>query len=739
MNPALRFALLLLVPSVSCLTATSAFAQAKKKDNGDVKPAANGNGNTDNGAIPEVRVIGERADSLQKIPGSGNLVTQTDIERAQPYDLAEMVRRVPGLTARQDYGGGLRLDIGLRGLDPGRSRRVLILEDGIPLAINPYAEPDMYYSPPIERMRGIEVVKGSGSILFGPQTIGGVINFLTAMPPDKPHAVVDVEGGSFDYKRAMLSWGDSIGATRYLVQGVYKEGDGLRAEAFKSADVFGKVIFETGSKGQATLKIGLHDDRADSDDVGLTQAMYRADPRRTTLAPYDRLALRRYDISLTHEQRFSKSTKLKTLVYAYTTSRIWRRQDYARAPQAGITYERIIGDVNVPGGAIYFKNTNTILDRSYDVAGVEPRFEHRLHTGPVAHTFDVGARLLFERAHYQQRTGDFPTSYAGSLMLEEFHSTAAVAGYVQDRIAFRDDLMVTPGVRVEHADFTRNVTRQGSGSAVSDRDVEGKSSSTAVVPGIGMIFGSRLAHVFGGLHVGFSPPRVTSSVSPKGENLQLDSERSINYEVGTRLSDKKRNRFEVTGFLSNFQNQLISSSEGGSTELVNGGSTRHMGVEAVGALSIGKLLHFDADTDLDLGARYTLARATFTGGPNDGMLLPYAPMHTVSTNLDFGYRGFMAEVAYNYADSMYTDPKNTVPEDVSGRTGRIPGSHRVDVALKYKHAASGLSVRFLVKNALDDVFIIARRPEGIFASGFRQFIVGVRWDFEGKGRAGAAE
>src|SRR5258708_28437 len=118
-----------------------------------------------------------------------------------------MLRRVPGLVVRQEYGGGGRLALGVRGLDNGRSRHLLILEDGIPVSLNPYAEPDMYYSPPIERMRGIEVVKGSGSILFGPQTIGGVVNFLSLSPPTRQSATVDVEGGQYGYARTLASYG----------------------------------------------------------------------------------------------------------------------------------------------------------------------------------------------------------------------------------------------------------------------------------------------------------------------------------------------------------------------------------------------------------------------------------------------------------------------------------------------------------------------------------------------------
>ena len=106
----------------------------------------------------EVRVIGEHADALQRVPGSGHVITKEDLRRAQPVDVGEMLRRVPGVQARQEYGGGMRLDISVRGLEGGRSRRVLVLEDGVPISLNPYAEPDMYYSPPVERMRGIEVV-----------------------------------------------------------------------------------------------------------------------------------------------------------------------------------------------------------------------------------------------------------------------------------------------------------------------------------------------------------------------------------------------------------------------------------------------------------------------------------------------------------------------------------------------------------------------------------------------------
>src|SRR6185436_10969092 len=108
-----------------------------------------------------------------------------------------------------------RFDISIRGLDSGRSRRVLLLEDGVPIALNPYSEPDMYYAPAVERFRAIEVVKGSGNILFGPQTLAGTINFVTLAPPQRPTVTMDVEGGEYGYGRAFARYGDTTGSTGY--------------------------------------------------------------------------------------------------------------------------------------------------------------------------------------------------------------------------------------------------------------------------------------------------------------------------------------------------------------------------------------------------------------------------------------------------------------------------------------------------------------------------------------------
>ena len=682
----------------------------------------------------EVRVIGNKADSLSKVSGSGTLITAKDLKRAEPVDTAEMLRRVPGVQVRQEYSGGSRLDISIRGLESGRSRRVLLLEDGIPMSLNPYSEPDMNYAPAIERYRAIEVVKGSGNILFGPQTLAGTINFVTLAPPDRQTAVVDVDAGTYGYVRALASYGDTIGNARYVVQVLERRGDGFRAQPWSSTDALGKVIVPTGQDGEAMLKLSYHRDEADSDDVGLTSAMYRQDPRRPTLAPHDHLIFDKYDAAIVHEQRFSADTKLKTILYAYDQPRIWRRQDFSRTPVAGTQYERIVGDESVPNGAIYFPHSNVILDRDYQVGGFEPRAQHRLKTAGIEHTIDFGGRILRETAHYQQRSGLYPESFAGSNDFEEKHYGTAFAAYVSDRIAFTDKLLVTPGIRVEHETFRRVVLRQAGPNGIQDSYDSGDKTVNGLIPGIAIVYGVKTANAFAGMHVGYAPPRVTSAISPRGQAADVHAEESLNYELGSRVAPTKWLRAEATGFLSNFSNQVVVGTEPGSdANLTDAGATNIYGVET------GTNLAFDKITELpfilELGVRYTFSRAEFRYGTNAGNLLPYSPEHTLTANLDLEHKsGFGGELSYWFVGPQFTDALNSKTEDVTGSVGPLDPWHVVDANVHYKHKPTNLTFRLVAKNLLDTTYIQARRPNGIFTGAYRQILLGVRWEWEGSKR-----
>lgn len=680
--------------------------------------------------VETVTVPGQRADNLERATGSKSGVSQTEIAHAQPQSSGEVFRRVVGLTVRQEDGMGLRLNLGVRGLNPTRGRLVLLQEDGVPVVVSPYGEPELYYSTPIERVERLEVLKGHEVVLYGPQTVGGVVNLTTWTPPTHEEWSVEGDYGERAYAKGLARYGNAQGDVRYVVQVFRKQGDGFRNMPFDATDAMAKVAFPTGRDGEATLKVTAYDETSHTTYVGLTQPLYQADPRQDGVAPGDVFGIRRYELSLHHDQRIGQYTALRTTLFAYALDLSIYQQDFDRDRVMGADYDRVVGPEGIAGSALYFRKTRSLRDRRYEVAGVEPQIEHRFLTGDVDHRLVVGGRVMADVARRRLSRGTTPDADTGDLLTDDTTSILGLAAYVQDRIAFRDDLLVTPGVRLEHS-YARRVAKRvldPDNTTVHDVDITGHSTATGLMPGIGFAAGRPALNLFWGVHSGYSPPRVSQSITPTGQDAGLSAERSMNYELGGRVRPFRWLRAEATAFLTTFDNQLVSNNtlSGSSAEFKNGGKTRHVGGELTALTHLGQKQGMPID--LDLAAQYTYVRSTFTGGPNEGNFVPYSPEHSLTVTLDGEHKsGIGAQVSYSHVSSQFADETNAVEPDISGRAGQIPAYDVVDVGARYRHKPTGLSFHLTIKNVLDDVYLASRLPNGIFTSGFRQIIAGIKW------------
>ncbi|HEV2884428.1 MAG TPA: TonB-dependent receptor plug domain-containing protein, partial [Pyrinomonadaceae bacterium] len=185
------------------------------------------------GSIAEEVVVGvtrlaATPESIEGIPGSVDIIDRATIESSRPVTSTEALRKVAGVNVRDEEGLGLRPNVGIRGLNPTRSSKVLLLEDGIPLTYAPYGDNASYYHPPIERFDGAEVLKGSGQILYGPQTVGGVINYVTPNPPADWSGSLTVIGGNRDYFNGHVNYGGTWKKTGLLFGYTRKQGRGAR-------------------------------------------------------------------------------------------------------------------------------------------------------------------------------------------------------------------------------------------------------------------------------------------------------------------------------------------------------------------------------------------------------------------------------------------------------------------------------------------------------------------------------
>ncbi len=693
--------------------------------------------------IAATRVVGSYPNALDRLPGSASLVTAAALSAVQPFSATDMLRALPGVHVQEEEGAGLRTNVGIRGLDPDRSRTLLVLEDGVPVALAPYGEPELYYSPPIERMERLEVVKGSGSILFGPQTVGGVLNYVTWEVPREASGDVRAEGGSGGVEYLRVRYGGGSDAARAGFTAFQKRADDLNGLRLTASDATAKFGVRVG-ENQFGLKISLYDESSNATYVGLTDSLYRATPHAHP-APDDRLRLNRYALTATHDRALGAMISVHTAAYAYQTTRNWQRRDYV---------------YNATGNGLVFRNTTGNRNRAFEVAGIEPRLRALWTMGGRANELEVGARAHVERARDQFIRGGTATSRTGNIEDDELRTGVAVAAFAQNRFFLTERWHISPGVRLEWFDHERNIlrtrVRRSTGSTSTrlpeDVDLTAASHVAEVIPGIGTAWTPREGvSVFAGAHRGFAPPRTKDALIysdatlaagaqvPDLVPLQLDAESSWNYEAGTRLAPRPYLSLEITAFALDFSNQIITPSlSAGSVSqarLANQGKTRHRGLE--GAMSLDMGLISKGRAPFVVGGSATLVHAVFAGNrfmqspAGDtvnigGNALPYAPGARANVFLSIGTAAHSLRADAIHVGAQFTDNFETVAGSRNGRTGRIPAYRMLDLAGRYRISARhDVTLVASVKNVSDASYIVSRRPEGIKAGLPRLLRIGV--------------
>ena len=127
-------------------------------------------------------------DEVFQLAGSAAFVSAADFRARGQTNLARIAAKAPSVFVRDEDGFGNFPNIAMRGVDSTRSNKVTIMEDGILSAPSPYSAPAAYYFPRAARMSGIEFLKGSAQVKYGPHTTGGVVNFLsTEIPGAETH------------------------------------------------------------------------------------------------------------------------------------------------------------------------------------------------------------------------------------------------------------------------------------------------------------------------------------------------------------------------------------------------------------------------------------------------------------------------------------------------------------------------------------------------------------------------
>ena len=689
-------------------------------------------------------------ESLNEIPGSIERIDARTLENARVFNFSEALRKFSGVNVRDEEGFGLRPNIGIRGTNPTRSTKVLLLEDGLPLSYAPYGDNASYYHPPVERYESIEVLKGSGQIAYGPQTIAGVVNYITPNPPQKPTFNLKLEGGNRSFFNGGAGFGGTFGKFGVITNFTHKRGEGARENTnFKLYDFSNKASYALNDRNILTAKFTFFREDSNLTYTGATEAEFAANPRGNRFKN-DFFYGRRYGFSLQHAAVLTPNVNLTTNFYSNYFSRDWWRQSSnssQRPNRLNVDPDcRSLADLNTTCG-------NEGRLRDYLMVGIEPRLNANFTTGATRHELNIGFRIHREDQKRLQKNGDTPTSRDGVIAENNERQSLAYSGFVQHRFIWRD-FAFTPGVRVERVEYERTNRLANGGAGAT-----GNTVLTEFIPGFGVAYsGLRNTTVFAGVHRGFAPPRVEDVVTNTGGVVDLDSELSWNTEIGVRTRPVSGVEIAGTFFRNDYENQIVAASIASGTAFTNGGETLQQGFEFTGQIDSGTI--FRNPHNFYFRAAYTfLPTAEFRGErfssitttailqqlcpanrliqitPTSrqcsitGNRLPYAPETQLTSS--FGYShpsGVDAFVENVFIGRQFGDDLNAVNPSANAQLGAIPAQTYWNATLNYKVEKWKTTFFITAKNIFDRTFIVDR-SRGILPSSPRLVQGGVKLNF----------
>jgi vitamin B12 transporter len=138
---------------------------------------------------------------VEQLGASVTVITGEELEAHHYQDVADALRRVPGLDVQRAGTAGKLTSLRIRGANP---QQIQVLVDGLRVK-SPSAGTFDFAEVLIEGIERIEVVRGPQATLYGADAIGGVVNIITRRGRGRPTPALSVEAGTRGTHRQRLS------------------------------------------------------------------------------------------------------------------------------------------------------------------------------------------------------------------------------------------------------------------------------------------------------------------------------------------------------------------------------------------------------------------------------------------------------------------------------------------------------------------------------------------------------
>ena len=651
------------------------------------------------------------------------------IDETKPTQIFEVINKTPGVIMpsynNEQHGMSIRQPM-------GTSAYYLYMEDGVPLRPLGVFNHNALLEVNQFAISNIEVVKGPVSSIYGPEAVGGAINFITQRPTAVPTAKIGIQADSWGHRRVQFGAGAKIKKFGFYVGGLSSKqtNSWLENSDYDKTTLNARMEYDITDKTRLIGTFIYGDYYSQTSGSVDSVQFYSREYVSTSDFTYRKSDAYRSRLTLEHDWN-SNSKSFVTLFQR--NNKLGQNPSYRIRWRANNNPTTATGEINSNDFESYgviaqhsqkfgFLNSNLIAGGVLDLS----------KNDYWAYQIDLNAQLdptgqFVERFTIAQERPDLPISnYNGDI--------TNYAGYLQYDFEPFEKLRVSVGGRYDQMSLTYiNNVDESSGDISYDR----------FTPKIGATYDlGNDKGLYANYSQGFSPPSLTSIFRPRPNTDPVEFYTNLqpayfnSYEVGGWAAFLKNKIYvDVALYQMDGRNELLSIRQpDNSTDFQSAGKTLHRGIEfgLSAKPSEEYWFRFGGTTALHRFEDFQISNRESDELQNlGGFEMPSAPRW--SWNTEFSYYpkwlpNFRTSLEWQYISGWYQNQINTV---------RYEGYNLLNFRFGYKW--KGIEVYTNVMNLTDELFANSAgrgnnpTDRTTFNPGApRTFVFGIQYNFVGK-------
>ncbi|MCP9747220.1 TonB-dependent receptor [Lacihabitans sp. CS3-21] len=628
----------------------------------------------------------------------------------------QIFSRTPGISVWENDGSGIQLSVASRGLSPNRSWEFNVRMNGYDITPDPMGYPEAYYTPPMEVVDRIEIVRGASSLQYGPQ-FGGLMNFVLRKPDISTRITVESQNtvGSNGLFSTFNYIGGTEGRLSYTAYYQKRFGDGWRDNSYYNTDhAHAELSYAITNKFKIGAEVTYMTYKSQQAG-GLTDAQFAQDARQSVrsrnwfstpwLVP-----------SVSAEYIFTEKTKLSWKAF-------------------GVVAERSsVGNVAAITAVDNFSSSRQVDRDYYNNFGSELRFITDYKFLGMNNTVASGLRYYNGNIDRQQQgkgstSMDMEFSVEGEYPRDLNFNNINKAAYFENIFRFSKRFLMTAGARLENINSIMQGRFSLSNGQANNLTPITRERSFLLFGGGAEYHLTSQTEFYSNISQAYRPVLISDLTPPAttdviDENLQ--DARGYNFDFGYRGKVGNYLNFDIDYFYVNYNNRIGTITQTNASNQryqfrTNLGRSISQGFEGyvefdpvtaffktskIGYVSIFTSLAYIDATYRDFKTT-SVVNGQVVEGNLSGKRVENAPRKINRFGITYNKKGFSMTWQMSDIGKAYADASNTETANSAATTGLIPAYSVQDLSASFKFLKH-YNVKAGVNNLTDERYFTRR-------------------------------